>query len=98
VIEKRVEHYADGFAARYYAKRVEGEDEIEGYGAWQADSEGAEGRKEERGQDFEWDFQERIGQEEGREWVSAVFVLVVENLESSVEGKYGGGGVAHLLL
>jgi hypothetical protein len=80
VVEECVEHYANGLAARNDAKNIEGHGEVEGCGAWDADSEGAEDGEGEGCYDLEWNFKKRIREEEGREWVCTILVFVVKNL------------------
>jgi len=87
VVEERVEHDTDRFAARDDAEDIKSHDEVEGCGAWKAYGEGAEYGEKERGQDFERNFEERVGEEECGKGVCAVFVFVVEDLGWSVEGR-----------
>jgi hypothetical protein len=80
VVEECVEHYAYRLAAGYDAEDVECHREVERCGTGEADSKGAENGKDERCQNFKWNFKKRIGQEECGKWVRAILILVVEDL------------------
>jgi hypothetical protein len=80
VVEECVEHYPYRLAAGHDAEDIKCHREIEGCGTGEADSEGAENGKDERGQNLKRDLKKRIGQEECGKWVCAILILVVEDL------------------